>query len=285
MISRKSMDLSEYSDTHGTTKRIKREQWGWSDLGDKPTLRWINKRELKIPEEYQRDRKSQNAVLKIAREFQWAKFCPIAVSEDKEGTLWVNDGGHRLRAALLRDDLQMLPCAVTKGLSLSEEAAIFADSAKCRNMISTHDKFIAQVVANDASALKVKAIIEKHGYHAIKHQCRYGFKPLLSLFAMVEEDAILADIVFGFCADMAEDGEQISGILLKALFYLQQHIANQTDILSGKYAERMARLGLKGLVVMMNRNRLITGNGGVKASAYSILQLINKGCTNKLTMD
>jgi len=102
---------------------------------------------------------------------------------------------------------------------------------------------------------------------------------------MVEEDAILADIVFGFCADMAEDGEQISGILLKALFYLQQHIANQTDILSGKYAERMARLGLKGLVVMMNRNRLITGNGGVKASAYSILQLINKGCTNKLTMD
>jgi len=285
MTSRKSKDLSGYSDKHGRSKRIKREQWGWSNPGDRPILLWISKFDLKIPEEYQRDKKSVESVGKIAREFQWAKFCPIAVSKDKEGNLWVNDGGHRLRASLLRDDIQMLPCSVTEGLSLAEEASIFADSAKCRNTISVYDRFVAQVVADDTIALQVKAIIEKHGYKPAKDRSKYAFKAIGALSKIVSEDAILADIVFGFCANMAEDGERIDALIIKGLFYLQQNINEQVDLFSGKYAKKLMKYGLNALVVSVARNRIITGSGGTKVAAAALLQLINKGCTHKLTMD
>jgi len=274
---RTSKDTSAYSAVHpvGVAKRT---MYKWSDPGDKPIIRWIEKGDLLLSEEYQRDASTKQRVHNIASDFSWSKFCPLAVSQDNKGRLWVIDGGHRLRAVLMRDDIASIPCSVTQSNGLEYEARIFADQAKARKPVGSYDRFKALVVARDKTAMAVNELLIKNGYSAWSNtDKKYTFQALGALTKMINRDPSLAEAVFGFVADMANDGERIPRPMLTGIFHLQEVIGNKDDVLSKKNADKLRAYGIKGLSAAIKQECIILGKGGERVWAKAILDVINKG--------
>lgn len=107
----------------------------------------------------------------IAQQWDDRKCAPLIVSyHDTEGKFFILDGQHRyLAAKLLNRDA--LPCRVLCGLSLTDEARIFAAQSDNTKRVSAKDAFRALLVASDPAAVALEAMFIRHGFYALdEHQ-------------------------------------------------------------------------------------------------------------------
>jgi len=141
----------------------KPERLAWErDLGVQGVLVTIDKNALRIDPAYQRER-GWPKVVRITREFSWAAFGMLIISERVPGEYYILDGGHRVAAAIRRPSITALPCYVFRGLSLAQEATIFVATNKHRKTITGLQVFKAQLLAQDPLALSVLTVAQKYG--------------------------------------------------------------------------------------------------------------------------
>ena len=119
---RPAMKKIDYAETlpHGQSKK---DRYGWSNPGQQGKQILIDKFDLEIPVEYQRDL-SEQKVVELTKLFMWAAFGVLTIVE-RDGRFLVADGQHRLYAVLRRSDVTFVPCIVFKVNSIEEEAKIF----------------------------------------------------------------------------------------------------------------------------------------------------------------
>lgn len=129
------------------------------DAGEKPQLRWIGIDLLRIDPSYQREVLERGArnVRRIAREFDWAMFAPVIVSEASDGIYVVIDGQHRTTAAALRG-IKDVPCQIVN-IDTARQAAAFVAINGNVTAISSMQLYHAHVAAGDPEAVELAAVL------------------------------------------------------------------------------------------------------------------------------
>ena len=262
----------------------KRKRYSWAENSGPGEFMMINKVDLNIDGSYQRDEVSKSKVLDIARDWDWKLFGTLSVVERPDGTFWVYDGGHRCRASLKRDDISDLPCMVFEAEDEKTEARAFIGTNTMKNNVSAYHKHRASVVTGEPIAIAAQSILNKHGYFPMQSATKkYGFSAINTLQSQLKNDPALAERVFSVCASIAQDGEHISGVVLKALFTCQKKLEGKADILTNGHLERLKSATLPGIEAAIRREKHIVGRGGELISAKAVLDLLNKNKRYRLS--
>lgn len=147
--------------------------------GALPVLQYLVPAQLAIDATYQRGLEtapSQALVRRIAQGWDWSLCQPLVVARRAEG-YFVIDGQHRLAAAKLRGDLQVLPCVVVDYASPQAEAAAFVALNRQRRPLSALDIFRAAVASGDPQARAIEAAIAAAGLRLTTHTNNQGMEP------------------------------------------------------------------------------------------------------------
>lgn len=130
-------------------------------VGKMPELELVPKAKLKVDLSYQRNiesTRSKKIIDGIAENFQWRRFGAIVTTK----TYFIIDGQHRHAAALLRIDIDALPCIV-HDIQPSEAAAVFVGMNRDRVNITPLAVFKAQLMAGDPEAVNVRKACDDAG--------------------------------------------------------------------------------------------------------------------------
>lgn len=289
MNERHSEMVTWFGDTSGTlSKRVARK---WSDPGERLTYMTINKHLLHVDLDYQREQTSREKVLKIAREFNWSDFGTLTVGcrglpEDESSKYWIIDGGHRWRAALNRDDIADLPCMVMLTEGVADEAMTFVRTNTLVSNVSAFHRLRALHTAKDPFALKVYEILDRHGYRVSKSkETKRSVRGVEFFMRAVAMDARSADRTLELCAYIAEPEESIPKSVMAGVYYLiSKESAVGADITTGAHREKLKMVGLANLAIATMREKHLVGKGGDRVDGNAILDVLNKGRRNKLTL-
>lgn len=137
----------------------------FSDPGPIPELQWRNKTTLKVDETYQRtmeSARSKKLVEKIAINFQWKKFGVLVITD----TGFIIDGQHRHGGAMLRVDIEHVPC-LAHNIDIKEAAGVFVGMNKDRVNMSPLQVFKSELVSGDLEAIRVQRAMDEAGVELI----------------------------------------------------------------------------------------------------------------------
>lgn len=254
------------------------EKFKWADPGVKGEFRWIPKDQITgIDGAYQRDVVSEGKVTKIAAAWSWMACGTLVVVERPDGTFWVIDGGHRVRASFLRGDILELPCMVYRLDSLSAEAQAFLVINTTRVSVDSYTKHRAAVLSGNEDSMEMEEMVAVCGYKVSKSSGRGFFGALVALARMWKENRELARKVFCTCAnEIAQDHEPITKDVMESIFRCQVKVKGE-DILAGKYLTTLKLVGLEAIGNAIRREEVRIGKAGSLVGARAVLDLLNKG--------
>ena len=135
-------------------------RWGFADK--KGYFAEIDKRDIQVDHEYQREKIAWQKVKDLTRNWSWAGCGCILVAKREDGSYWVFDGQHRVLASMRRADIDTLPCLVFQTHSKVSEAKGFLFANSERKPVLALDKFRAAVMTGDETAVKANDIFKKH---------------------------------------------------------------------------------------------------------------------------
>jgi hypothetical protein len=281
-------DKSQAPTPVGTTTE-KESKYRWARPSEMGQFKLILKNDLNLEGSYQRDSVSNFRVIEIARHFDWRRFGVLLVIRRKDGTLWVIDGGHRLRATFYRSEISQLPCLVFDSseegeAALREEARMFLDTNQMPIHINSYSSHKAGVTAEDDADIIAAKIYNKHHYRLKRYGFVQGEKVFNAIGALkwtVTIDPDLADRSFALTTEIAQ-GERIPGEIIKGLFVLAQRLKDKADILEDPYAGILKAVGIGGMLRSIESEKYDSGKQGTLAAARGILRLLNKRRRNKL---
>jgi hypothetical protein len=117
--------------------------------------------DLRVDESYQRPLTS--FWREVSEDFNPALVGTLIVSERKNGSKVIIDGQTRWEAMRARE-LPGAPCLIYTGLNKAQEAQLFADLQTKRRGMRTYDRFRAQLVAKNPTAMEISSIVEGRGF-------------------------------------------------------------------------------------------------------------------------
>ena len=239
----------------------------------------IDKTRLHVDETYQRSQ-SMLRVRHIRANFSWTKFgVLIAAARRSQDDVryYVTDGGHRLAAAMQRDDVDLLPCLVFRSSSRAEEAGQFVDVNNERVKVSPIITYQADLIAKRPDALAIQSVLDPlglrvsggsdsfHVFGAIiwaRKAASTNFKSFESVLTLAVE----------ICSP---DDKPVNGELLKGIWWLHQNLQGGINY-NSRFRERILKLSSVELVREMNK--LAAETGQAKSGAIcgrAILHAVN----------
>lgn len=161
---------------------------------------------------------------------------------------------------------------------LVEEAKAFIGANTMVHVVSAFHMHRAAVLSGEPVAVAAQEIVRKHGYAVDRnHEKKFSFSAISALEKCVKENPAAAEMVFGLCASIAQNGEPISGTVVKALFRCHIKLQGKADIGSLENLEKLRRETLPGIQAAIRREAAIMGKGGECVFAKAVLDLLNKG--------
>ncbi len=272
ILDKRDRSLAPIPTAEATDKATK---YRWARPTTPGEMLMVNKMMLNLDGAYQRDKRSEDAVRKIAREWDWTLFGVLKVARRADDSLWVFDGGHRLRASFYRSDIHELPCIIFHLAELSDEARAFIAGAKLSHSISSFDTFHAATVAQEPGAVAAAALLQEFDITVKKSATRNGeLKCIHTIQRAVEEDVETTRRVMAVCVQIASD-QAVSGNVFRGMFRLARHF-NGRDVLT-EYADTLASLTQQEVEKAIRQLRAEVGKGGETIDAKGIINLLNKG--------
>jgi hypothetical protein len=136
-----------------------------TDLGQMPSLEWVNVDQLWIDPDYQRTMRIDH-VMKIALEFSWEKFQALSVmrrhGDDGIERLMMTDGQHKGIAAYLRD-IKKVPCLIYQSQGKTDEAEQFFGINNDRRAVPLVVKHRNAVLLGRRDSIELQDIVDKAG--------------------------------------------------------------------------------------------------------------------------
>lgn len=267
----------------GSGRMSKIERYGWI-LRDAPgVFMEINKHEIQVDHDYQRDQVNVDKVRAIAGAWSWAGCGAISVALRPDGRFFVFDGQHRVLAAKVRADITTLPCMAYECDSVAKEAAGFLVTNSERKPVTAIDKFRSLVITDDEAAQHVKHVLSDLGLEICKTANRPGqIKCVARCMTLATSDpdcfrkaAVLAERI---CRDVSPIHEDI----MAGLFHIHRKHGLLDD---GRFVRRVVDVGHAALVDGIRRSRIFRGKGGELTLMEGILAAVNKGLRNRFGED
>jgi ParB-like nuclease domain len=148
--------------------------------GSMPVLNYMPPAMLTVDAAYQRsidNTASQKLIIHIAKNWNWDLCQPLVVNRREDGTLAVADGQHRLTAAKMRGDIDVLPCVVCNLPDAASEAELFVQFNRNRKTLSQIDLWKASVASGDQSASEITAALHAAGMRIANTSNTRDMKP------------------------------------------------------------------------------------------------------------
>lgn len=272
---------------HGENAQMsKKDRYGWNDdPGNFGQFRVIDKNELRIPtSSYQRAAASHSAerkVRKIASEFSWVAFQVLTVAE-RDNELYVMDGGHRLRAALRRSDVTVVPCLVFRSEDEREEAKSYNAVNSERKPMSAVDRHRAQLVAEDQIAQKVQRYVDESGRIVSQSAGPNTVGCINDMKRMIQKNENAFANIWKIAISVSE-GEKLPKSILDGLFYLECHASEPPS--SPRIKKKILDLGYNRLKTAASEGAGFYGSNVAAAFADGMMKAINKGFHRKIKID
>jgi len=263
----------------GSGRMSKIERYGWI-LRDAPgVFMEINKSDIHVDHEYQREEVLVDKVRSIASAWSWAGCGAINVALRPDGRFFVFDGQHRLLAAKTRADITTMPCMVYECDSVAKEASGFLVTNSERKPVTAIDKFRSLVITEDDAAQHVKQVLLDLGLEICKTASKPGqIKCVARCMTLATSNleyfrkaACLAERV---CRDVAPIHEDI----IAGLFHLQRKYELLDDT---RFVRRVLDVGHASLVDGIRRARIFREKGGELGLIEGMLAAVNKGLRNR----
>lgn len=279
MITATQVDDSEYVSVGCKAgKMTKVERYGWI-LRDRPgEFMLIEKNELRVDYEYQRDRIAIGKVREIQSNWSWAGCGCILVAMRADGSFWVFDGQHRVIAARSRADITTLPCLVFEVENKAQEAAGFIVSNTQRKPIPATAKFRAMVMAGDPVAVAVDSML-----------CRLGMSVSASANSRRELKCVATCLKYAATSlpslekaiaaiNLLEGNESPQSHVIDGLVWLDRKFGVLSD---ARFLKKFVTLSREEIESSTQRFAIVHGNRGDKVNGEAILHLVNKNLRNK----
>lgn len=270
----------EFAPVFGDPRLVSKiEKWGWTIRDEPGHFQMIDKRIINIHPAYQRHI-VPSKVLEIAKAWSWLA-CGVVILGQRGNELWAIDGQHRIAAANKRSDITTIPCLVFPTDSVEQEARGFLDVNTGRKPVSGIDRFRANIASGHKTAIAVNVLLDGLGIKL--RSCAIGAKEFKSIsWAMTKanENWPVFETVMHVASDICSDCP-VSEWLVSGLFYLQ---TNGMDITNKKIRERIYKVGAVRLVDSAKRASAYYAGGGAKIWGLAMLDEINKGLHNKITI-
>lgn len=259
--------------------KVDRYNWNMQDAPGR--LIEISKHDIKFDESYQRDQ-NKAKILSIARDWSWMAMGVITIA-DRGGQYYAVDGMHRVGAALLRSDIQTLPCIVFQTHEITEEAKGFVQANTLRKAVGTYDKHRALVLAKDENALFVQSLIDQSPFEVAGSSTKLnGVKcfGVLSKLAKIKRQQLFE--VWPLVCEVCE-GHFLNERILEGLLLI--HEKSPESIVSGKWRKRILQCGFLALKGGAESASAYYARGGARVWADGMLTVINKGMRKRLEIE
>ena len=245
--------------------------------GDIGVLTKINLKDLSIAE-YQKDLNIER-VRKIVEKFDINRMRPIDVSY-RDGEYWVFDGQHRANAYLIMGYTE-IPAIVHYGLTIEDEAYLFARQQEEVGSVNSNHKWNALCVAKDEEVLEIKKLCKSWGFTVLEKnnkgnniKCVKTLRDLYSDIGPLKVGAILRAISASWdYMEHSTDVAIIGGIAKLVKAYGDQFDYNR---LIKALSTTTPKLVLRD---MEDKHHSVRGES--RRAAYQILDLYNYNIKNK----
>ena len=275
-MSPRKVELTEQSHS---PKMTKIERYGWIVKDTPGVMMLIDKHELQVNHEYQRQI-VPSKVFDMSACWSWVACGTITVGM-RDGAAWVLDGQHRVAAAKRRADITNLPCIVFDLDSVEDEAKGFLSSNNLSKPMTSVDRFRAElIIGNRAAKLFNEACNELNLVVSSSHVGVGSIKSAAWGMRRFAENPVLARLILGLAAEISiEDETHVPEIILDGLWYLHHH--SNATIEDVKVRQRIKKIGAKLLIRSAQESSAYFSRGGAKVWAHGMLQAINKGLQRK----
>lgn len=233
----------------------------------------IEKRALTVEETYQRQ-SSESDVGKIAANWFWPALGTIVVSHRK-GQYYVVDGQHRVLAANMREDVEMLPCIVHEGMSVEEEAAMFYLLNNNRKNPTTIEKFKAILAAKDENAMYVSAELAKRGFSVAKSGANTT-NCIQAMMISAKKNKKRFTRALNLCADICH-GQSIPKMLFSGLDFVDSKREIDKD-----FSDRLMDVGFKDIAKAIRHAVFYENSWHPRSCAKGIVTAANNGNKSKI---
>lgn len=263
--------------------RGKVDRYNWNkDVGAPPEMAWVKKHLLRVDPTYQRqafDKKCQA----IASGFRWTAFGSLSVCRRPSGELYIFDGQHRWLAAMRRDDIAQVPCAVYQlGGDVKTEAEAFLAANRLRRMLTGFEGFNAEIQAENQDAIFVAGLIAEMGRQPKKGSSGncVACVTLLKKLAAKNRDRArgVALLVHRISRDHA-----LPEMLVSGLYYLDEQC--EGGILGTKWEAVAEQVGHARLTDGARRVASVYRHGHAKTWGMGIAEELNHGRRRRLVID
>lgn len=263
----------------GASDKVKTYKWTVKDRPGK--YRAIDKNEIHVDETYQR-LANQTKALALARDWSWAA-CGAIIVVERDGKFWAIDGQHRVLGAKNRSDIKTLPCLVFELEGFAEEAQTFLDTNTNRRPLSAIDRFRAQVVSGNATALIVKKTLDECGLIITKSPTLpTHIKCIGSCMYMALNDEAAFRVVMKTAAAVTT-GKQVADMVLRGLFHIQTR-CEPCNLCDKRVYDRVCNLGAENLIGAAQRAAVFYQSNTPKTWAFGMVEIINKGLRQKIAL-
>lgn len=256
-------------------------RYGWEMTNQPGELRYVNKNQLNVDHEYQREAKHKSKIMTIARNFNWISLAVLVVARRENGELWVVDGQHRLIAAKQRADIQLLPCAIHDVYDIQKEATAFLETNSGRKAIKASEKHKAALMCGDPVAEKVQELFDTGGKHIVTGNVANGIKCISSMNKLVSNNLEDLEAVWPLICELTKDdycGER----LIEGLVYIEKRMPKGQSLSDKKWSERLLKIGHSELTRAASEGAAFFSKGGAKPWALGMVNRINKNLRYKL---
>lgn len=132
----------------------------------RPDILSIKLEDIRIDVRYQREPTTSRAK-DIAKSFDERVAGRLTVNMRDDGTLWLLDGQHRFLAMKIKG-IKEWGCDVLYGLTIEEEAKLFAQKNNLTRTATILERHHAKVIYKDPTAIAINDILHSIGLHVPK---------------------------------------------------------------------------------------------------------------------
>lgn len=274
--------FEEIKDHHSVDGGDKIARYSWK-MRDKPgELCEINKRDLKIDPSYQRSLKRAR-VLDMAQDWSWVACGAVVVVLRQPGEWFVVDGQHRVAAALLRSDIERIPCIAYAAEDLRQEAQGFIDTNTKRGSMTLADRFKALIITKDHAALVANELIQAAGLNIALGGGGMTISCISAMLDGINANEHAFRCIWPIVVDLCKaSGAKITQHLVRGTFYLETHLPQGVSLTEKRWKERFASTGHRAIDEGIQGAAVYYGSKGQRASAVGISNALNKGLKFKL---
>jgi hypothetical protein len=267
---------NEYIKTPTGKKMSKVDVYKWKPSGNVGEFHWIDKEDLSVDHEYQRQKLNESRINEFASHWCWIK-CGVLSIAIRNNEWYVVDGQHRKLAADKRSDVKKLPCMLFELEGIPKEARAFVDINTNKSAVASFDKFRALIVGEDETAVGLNELFKTTGHYAANSSAIKAITCLMTIWTLFKRDKASLINLWPLITDINEEC-QIDHRVIRSIWWAEKMLnkVNRT-LLEKRISAYLIESGGESIIAEIKRETHIIGQGGFRTETNALLKYINKG--------